>query len=111
MSSGNFSMYAGDTKTLTVTVKDADGDAVAITSATIAWQALESIGEDIAISKSTASGIAITSASGGIFTVSIVAGDTSFMSGDYYHEAQITFSDSSVMTVLTGTMTVIPASI
>ncbi len=111
MASGNFSMFAGDTMTITVNVKDADGDAVSIASSTINWAAHEKISETAALTKSTSSGISITDGAGGVFTIALAAEDTSFMAGDYYHETQVTFSDSTDMTVLTGTMTVTPVAI
>lgn len=111
MSSGNFSIFAGDTKVITVTVQDDDGDAVTISSSTIEWRCIEDTNGTAALTKTTSDGISITDGSGGKFTITLTAGDTSFMSGDYYHEAQITFSDSTIMTILTGTMTVVPSVI
>lgn len=112
MATGNFSLYQGDTKEITVTVLDADDNAVDITSATISWKASRNVNSDAELTKDTTSGgVSITDASGGKFKITITAGDTARMNGDYYHEAQITFSDGSVSTVLTGTMTVRPGLI
>ena len=105
----DFNMTAGDTKTVAVNVieKD-DGSATDITGATIAWKVVQSLRGTVLISKSTADGISITSGTGGTFTITLDAADTASMLGDYYHEAQITFTDSEIATVLKGKMTVEP---
>lgn len=103
----NFQMVAGDTKYLVVTVRDADGVAVDLTGAGIKWQCARSFGKASVLSKATGgSGIAITSASGGIFTVTLSPSDTESMGGNYYHEAQVTASDGTISTVMFGTMKV-----
>ena len=107
----DFTMFAGDDKTLTVTVLDPDGDAVNITAATIKWQCARSLGKASAISKTTSSGITITSASGGIFTVALEDTDTEDLSANYQHEAEVTFADGTISTVLSGTMKIIPVLI
>ena len=102
----DFTMYAGDSKTLTVTVTDGAGAAKNITSATITWKMLEEQGGTVKLTKTVGSGIALTTPSSGIFTVTIAAADTSaFLAGQYYHEAEVTDSGSLVSTVLTGTIT------
>lgn len=102
----NFNMVAGDTKTLVVYVKDADGDPVNISGATIKWQAARSHGKASVITKSTSSGITISDGPNGIFSVTLNPSDTESLSGTYAHEAQVTASDSTISTVLQGTMKV-----
>lgn len=109
--STDFSMYAGDDKLLTVTVTDEDGDAVDLTSATIKWQAAKSYGKSSAIEKDTTGGISITDASGGVFQVTLSDTDTEDLSGNYVHEAEVTFADGSIATVLQGTMNIKPVVI
>lgn len=109
----DFSMTVGDTKLLDVSVTEvSDGTPTVITSATIAWKATKSLrpAATVSISKSTGgSGITITSGSGGTFRVTLDPSDTSSLTpGDYYHEAQITFSGGEVATVLKGIMTLEP---
>src|SRR3990167_4295716 len=88
----NFIMVAGDTKTLVVTVEDAEGTAVSITGATIKWRCARSYGKTASITKATGgSGIAITDGAGGEFTVTLNASDTVSLVGNFYHEAEITF--------------------
>lgn len=109
----NFSLVAGDDKTLNVDVTDDAGDPVAITSATINWKVAKNVKGPVVITKATGgSGIAITSGSGGLFTITLTDGDTEDLPpGDYYHECQITFSGGAIATVLRGTMTIEPALI
>lgn len=106
----NFTMTAGDYKTLVVTIKDAEGAAVNISGATILWQAGRSFGKASTISKSTSSGISITDGANGQYTVTLDASDTDSMSGTYYHESEMTLNGVKT-TVLTGTMKVHPALI
>lgn len=100
----NFSMTQGDTKTLVVSVKDAEGNAVSITDATIKWRAARSYGKTAVVSKSTVSGVQITNGAGGVFAVALLPADTEDLIGTYFHEAEVTFADGTVSTVLTGTM-------
>ncbi|MDP2621465.1 MAG: hypothetical protein Q8P46_15060 [Hyphomicrobiales bacterium] len=103
----NFVMFAGDTKTLRVTVRDNEDNAVDLTSASIKWECGRSYGKASTISKATGgSGITITDATGGEFEVLLDADDTEDQAGVFYHEAEVTFSDDTISTVLSGTMTV-----
>lgn len=107
----DFEMYAGDDRTLIVTVLDRDGDAVVITSATIKWQASRSKGKTASISKTTSSGITISDGPNGVFEITIDAADTENLKGLYYHEAEVTFADGSISTVMAGTMRIVPVLI
>lgn len=107
----NFMMVAGDSKTLVISVKDAEGVAVNITDATVKWRAARSFGKTAVISKLTDSGIQITDGPNGQFTVTLDPTDTDELKGTYYHEAEVTFSDGTISTVLSGTMKINPALI
>lgn len=107
----NFEMTAGDSKTLVVTVKDAEGVDVSITGATIKWHAARSFGKTASITKTTSSGIAITDGANGVFTVTLAGSVTESLVGNFYHEAEVTFSDGTVATVLFGTMKINPGII
>jgi len=108
----DFTMTAGDTKTLSVTVTEkADASATDISGAVIAWKLAQTLRGGVLISKSTVSGISITSGSGGTFDITIDPADTASLLGDYYHEAQVTFSTGEISTVLKGKMTVEPGLI
>jgi hypothetical protein len=112
MENRDFSMFAGDSKTLSVSVTEqADGAPTNITGATISWQAVRSLRKTVVITKSTSDGITISSGSGGTFDITLDPSDTASLRGDYYHEAQITFTTGEVSTVLRGVMTVEPALI
>lgn len=104
--SSDFSMYAGDDKTIEVSVTDKNGDAVDITSATIEWRAAKSHNKTAAVTKTTSSGISITNGAGGVFQITLTDSDTEDLVGSYYHEAQVTFSSGLIATVLTGLMNV-----
>jgi hypothetical protein len=111
--SQNFSMYQGDDFTLTVTVKDAAGAAKNLTGATIKW-ALHTTNKAAVpkLSKAIGTGIAVTDAAGGVFTVTIARADTAALkAGAYYHEVEITDVASKRATVLTGKATILQALI
>lgn len=98
----NFEMYAGDTKNIEVTIAG-----VNLTGASVKWALKRTVYEaDAVISKDTTGGISITNASGGVFVIALAPGDTTSLSGDYYHEAEITDSASNVSTVFTGKATI-----
>lgn len=104
----DFSMTIGDDKIIRVPVTEQDdGSATDITGATIVWIAKKSKRKDAVISKTTAdSSITIADATGGVFEITLEDTDTAtLLPGDYLHEAQITFSDGRVATVLRGVMT------
>ena len=107
----DFTIDAGDDKTLEVDVKDNDQVVVDITAATIEWRASRNLKVTAALTKTTASGISITNASGGIFQITLDDGDTEGLVGNYYHEAQVTFTNGKIATILRGIMTVNPVLI
>jgi len=108
----DFTMTAGDTKVLSVTVTEkSDGSATDITGAVIAWKIAQSLRGGVLLSKSTPADITITSGTGGIFAITVDPADTASLLGDYYHEAQVTFSTGEISTVLKGKMTVEPGLI
>lgn len=102
----DFNMVAGDSKTLVVTVKDSTGGPVNISGATISWKAARSLRKTPVISKAVNTGIIITNGPDGEFTVTLDSADTDDLSGNYYHEAQVTATDGTISTVLRGTMKV-----
>lgn len=102
----DFSMYSGNSKALIVTVLDKpNGSPVSLASAqAIKWQLFHStpITADPIVSKSLLSGVTVTDAAGGVFTVSIAASDTAGLSGSYYHETEVTDSAGNKETVDSG---------
>lgn len=109
----NFEIYQGDDLALEVTVKNADGTPKDLTGATIRW-ALHTTNKAAVpkLSKAISTGIAVTDAAGGVFTVTIARADTAALkAGVYYHEAEITDAASKRATVLTGKATILQALI
>lgn len=100
----NFSMYSGDDEDIAVTVVDDAGAAVDLTGATITWKLADSRGGTIEITKvnDSTSGVTITNAAAGEFTIHLSATDTDSLAGVYYHEAQVEDSLGHKTTVLTG---------
>lgn len=112
MATMDFVMRAGDSKSLIVTVKDANtGAVVNLTSATITWKVgLTLKRTTTALTKIVAAGqIALTSPTLGIFTITLAASDTASLEGDYVHEAKITFADATINRSLRGIMSVGPS--
>lgn len=90
---------------LKYTVTDQDAAAVNLTSATIKWSIRRNLATAAALTKTTASGISITNAAGGIFEVTLTDTDTTSLSGVYVMEAIITDSNSKVYTITNSDIT------
>src|SRR3990172_5737186 len=92
---------------LNYTVVDQDEAAVDLTGATIKWSIRKDINSTVELTKTTASGITITSAPGGTFAVAIDDADTDELSEDnqdgvsYYMEAVIIDASGNVYTITT----------
>lgn len=94
----NFEMYAGDTKTVTVTVSGVD-----LTGASVKWAAKKSIyNVEPDIYKETADGLMIAASDS--FVIALAPEDTAALVGSYYHEAEVTDAAGNVSTVMTGTV-------
>lgn len=101
--SQNVTMWSGDSKKLRFTVIDDAGAAKNLTGAAIVWKAAKTAGSSTAlITKSVGSGITITDPTGGLFEVRLDPADTASLSGDFYHEAQVTDALGDVATVAIG---------
>lgn len=112
MDQQNFEMFQGDSKDLVVTVSDSAGLPVDLTGTTVKWRAAPAVDSTVAtISKATGTGITITGAAAGQFTVMLGPTDTQTLDGEFYHEAQITDAAGAVSTVLSGRLTIRPALI
>lgn len=107
----DFTMFAGDTKILEVTINDADGDAVNITGTEIRWQLAKNVkAAEPLIAKAIGAGITIIDGPTGRFDVAVDPDDTLELKGSYYHEAEV--DDGGVIsTVMTGKATIKPALI
>ncbi len=103
----DFDMFAGDTKTLEVTVRDAAGAVVDISGATaIRWKLARTVNAAPKVEKAMGTGVTIVDGPAGRFDVPILNADTETLSGEFYHEAEVILSDGTIGTVLSGTATI-----
>lgn len=101
----DFSMFAGDTKDIVVTMSDSTN----LTGATIAWVLRRGgVTGTVEVPKSTTSGISISNTT---FTVRLSASDTANLKGRYYHEAEVTDVSGNVSTVMTGSISIEPSGV
>lgn len=100
----DFSMVAGDSKTLEITVNDDAGAPVDLTGATIQWNAARRPYGTAVISKAGS----ITDAPAGKFTVLLEPADTASLDGSFYQAATITGGDGSVSTLFLGALLISP---
>ena len=106
----DFEMYAGDSKTLQVTVLDDAGAAADISGATVRWQMARYCGATPVVEKATGSGISIVDGPTGRFDVALLPADTEALQGCHYHEAELE-NVGVVSTVLTGEAHIKPTTI
>ena len=106
----NDSFYSGDHRTFTFTVKDGDAVVIDITGASFLWtcrrSALSAVAEISKVSGESPSEIDILVAANGTLVVSIYPSDTAGISGEFYHELQMTDAFGNVTTVAFGTLTI-----
>ena len=90
-------MWSGDDKTLTVTVSSD------ITAATINYSLAADVDSTAIFTKATGgSGITITDAANGVFTIDLATADTATLAGVYFHECQVTDAAANISTVFVG---------
>ena len=97
-------IYSGVQKDLLVTCKTASGTPKDLTSATITYKIGDLYAGTTALTKSVGSGITITDATAGEFTISIDAADTASLAGTYTHQLKVTDSSGKSDIILTGTV-------
>jgi hypothetical protein len=103
----NFSMYAGDSKNITITVTNDDGTVLNLTNATVKWALKKRVKSTVnEIYKTTTDGIVITDSLNGVIKINVTPNDTTNLSGMYYHECEVTDQSGNVSTVTTGYITV-----
>jgi len=100
----NLTMFAGETRTLAVTVTDQDGAAVDLTGADITYV----LALPTPITKTVGSGITITGALTGEFEIALAQADTVAInsSTSVEHECKILTSTAEVLTAFYGRVTV-----
>lgn len=104
----DFRMVSGDSATLSMTARDLSDAVVDLTGGTLRWELHAKGCGDADVSKATGgSGITVTDADDGTFTVTLDPGDTTDLRGEYLHEAQFTSAGGAVTTVVRGRLTII----
>jgi hypothetical protein len=94
----DFTMYAGDSKALVVTVADK-----VLTGASVIFKMAPTRDSTAVITKTTEDGsIVLTAPATGELTIALYPVDTLALSGKYYFEVQVTDSDGDIATVTTG---------
>lgn len=91
----------GDDLTYTLTVNDADGNAVDLTGASAAvFTVKKNYSDDTAvIEKTLGAGVVITTPASGVVTVTLSDSDTDIEDGTYMFELQVTDSSGNISTV------------
>ncbi|QQP93559.1 hypothetical protein IGS68_33605 (plasmid) [Skermanella sp. TT6] len=104
----NFSATAGDTMPVFVIITDQAGAAMNLTGVTAIWQASQGTPARFSptpvLTKTTDAGITITNAAAGELQIDLEPADTVSLSGDFYHELQLTDASGAVTTPLKGVM-------
>lgn len=115
----DFEMYVADTKVLRIGVVDGNAAVFDLTSCTIRWQMSKvtslspyKFSATPLLQKAIGTGITVTDAPNGALDISIASADTKTLKpGPYYYELEVVDSAGDVQTVLTGTITLLPALI
>jgi hypothetical protein len=94
----NFSVYSGNNKDITLTIKDEAGNTLPLNGATLRWMMTNGT---TTVTKQ------YPNLSGNSCTIKLVPADTEGLSGNFKHEAELTDSLGNVSTVVTGTVSVI----
>lgn len=90
----NLDLTQGVTTTIAVVARADDGDRLDLTSATIAWKLARHADAAAKISYAVGSGITVTNAAQGEFTITIAAADLDSLEGYYVHQCKITIGSA-----------------
>lgn len=104
----NFTMYAGDTRRIEVTVVEGSLP-VDLTGATIRWGLSSDATNSgsVTVLKNIGSGIDLLDGPGGRYLITLSPADTAAsVPGKYYHESEVVEADGTVSTVLIGFITI-----
>lgn len=103
----DFTMYAGDDKTLRFSLQDESGEPLDLTDVSLEWVLRD--GGQIVLSKTIGNGITVVSESGGVFDVLLAPADTeSLPAKQYQHGAVISVEEGQYDTISVGTLTILP---
>ncbi|MDR7237106.1 hypothetical protein J2Y02_001717 [Neobacillus drentensis] len=103
MTNQNFSMYAGDSKSIIIPVTKDDGSPLNLTGAAVKWgvRKRESSTTNDILKESPA-----ITVSGSEITISLAPVDTETLTGSYYHECELTDQQGNVSTLFVGLVTI-----
>lgn len=100
----DFSMYSGDSRVLTITIRDEEAVAVDVSTATaIVFGIFRADGTQL-LSKTLGAGVSVVTST---VTVTLSPADTAGLSGTFGHELQITMPTGVVATALRGEVTIV----
>lgn len=104
----NFSMYAGDSKKVIITVTDDNNNALDLFGASVKWALKRSSRTDEReIYKEINKGIKIDNPTNGELTIDLLPSDTALLTpGTYYHECEVTDANGNVSTITVGYITI-----
>ncbi|MDH3233645.1 MAG: hypothetical protein OEQ29_08950 [Alphaproteobacteria bacterium] len=94
----DFSMIAGDSKTLAIIVYDCDGNIQPITGASIKFSMMKTNMPNIRFDKEIGNGLSIIDGGGGLFHVLFGVGEVTIV-GAYRHQSQVILSGDSQTTL------------
>ena len=89
----HFEIYAGEDRTLSLVARDANGDILSLSGATLAFRMSKNPGEGATVSASGS----IVSASAGTFTVALTDSNTDIAAGDYTYHVLATISGTDTL--------------
>lgn len=114
----NVDVFSGNTKRIIVTVKDASGTVVNVSSLSAANFAIAEAPAGRSdyvptpiFTKTLLDGIAITDGLNGILTVTLSPADTEGLEGDYIYEMELVESTGDVSTILSDVLQIRPTII
>lgn len=96
-------MYAGDYITLEFVATEESGAVLDLTGLTVKWGLGRTKEGPALLTKTAGSGLTVTDAAAGKFSVVLDAADTLKFAGDYYHEAKV-FDGIKPYTIYAGTL-------
>jgi len=111
----DWTMVAGDSRTLRFTVAGDDGAAADLTGAqSVRWGCVRRLANGSfavppAVQKTLGDGIALIDPAGGIIEVTLSPSDTAALAGGrYHHQLELTSAAGDVATLATGTLVIAP---
>lgn len=111
----DWTMVAGDSRTLRFTVTGDDGAVADLTGASsVRWGCVRRLANGSfvappAVTKTLGTGVTLVDPSGGIIEVTLSPADTAALPGGrYYHQLELTSAAGGVATLATGTLTLAP---